>query len=381
MSFTWPIALLGLLAVPALALAYVLQLRRRRKNAVRFSNVALVRAALPARSRWRRHVPVGLLLLAIASLGLAAARPRVNQTVPLGRTSIILTLDVSRSMCSTDVQPNRLTAAQAAARAFVAEQPKGTRIGLVAFSGFAEEVVRPTTSKSELTHAIDSLTTGRGTVIGAALLKSLDAIAEVNPNVKPVDTTGASSTTPTSDPNAGTGSATTSTSSATPGKPAGGGDYQPDVVVLLTDGANTRGVPPVDAAQQAVDRKVRVYTIGFGTTDPSPIVCTREQLGSDVFGQDPGGGGFPAPGAGGGGGGGRRFQQIDEATLQKVADMTGGQYYRAGDAQQLGKVFSSLPKQVVLQHERHEISTWFVASGILLALAAVGLSLAWNRSP
>ena len=367
MSFTWPLSLLLLLAVPLLGGVYVWQLRRKRKGAVRFSNVALVRAALPRRSRWRRHVPVALFLAAVAGLAVASARPQTRIRVAEGRTSIILALDVSRSMCATDVKPNRLTVAQDAARAFVKSQPAGTRIGIVAFAGFAEEIVRPTTDHKALVAAIDSLTTSRGTVIGAATLKALDAIADVNPDVAPVDT---------------------AEGAAPVVSPVGPGDYVPDIVVLLTDGANTRGVDPVTAAQQAVDRHVRVYTIGFGTTEPASMVCTREQLGSDVFGQDPNGGpvfgSSGAVGGGGGGGqgpGGRRFLVIDEPTLIKVADMTGGRYYKAQDAGQLRDVFDKLPKQVVVQTRKREVSVVFAALGALLAIAAVGLSLLWNRSP
>ena len=371
MSFTWPLAL-ALLTIPALlGGAYAWQLRRKRKTAIRYSSVALVRAALPRRSRWRRHVPVGLFLAGLVVLAVASARPQVSTKVPLGRTSIILALDVSRSMCATDVQPNRLTVAQEAARTFVKNQTAGTRIGIVAFAGFAEVVVRPTTDRKALIAAIDNLTTARGTVIGAATLKALDAIAEVNPAVAPVDTSDAGAA-----PAAG---------SPAPGAPADG-DYVPDIVVLLTDGANTRGVDPVTAAQQAVDRRVRVYTIGFGTTTPVAMVCTRQQLGSDIFGQDPTGGpAFGGGGAGGAGGGpgpgGRRFLVIDEPTLQKVADMTGGRYYHAEDANQLRDVFDKLPRQIVLQTRRQEISVLFAALAALLAVAAIVLSLLWNRWP
>ena len=365
MTLTWPLAL-ALLAIPALlGGAYVWQLRRKRKSAIRYSSVALVRAALPRRSRWRRHVPVALFLASLVVLSVASARPQVSTTVPLGRTSIILALDVSRSMCATDVQPNRLTVAQEAARTFVKNQTAGTRIGIVAFAGFAEVVVRPTTDHKALIAAIDNLTTARGTVIGAATLKALDAIAEVNPAVAPVDTSGAGA-------------------APAVGAPADG-EYVPDIVVLLTDGANTRGVDPVTAAQQAVDRHVRVYTIGFGTTTPAAMVCTRQQLGSDIFGQDPTGGPAFGGGAGGAGGGqgpgGRRFLVIDEPTLQKVADMTGGRYYHAEDANQLRDVFDKLPRQIVLQTRRQEISVLFAALAALLAVAAIVLSLLWNRWP
>ena len=330
---------------------------------MRFSSVALIRAALPKRAGWKRHVPVGLLLGGLAGVGVAAARPQMTATVPLGRTTIMLALDVSRSMCATDVEPNRMAVAQAAARQFVKDQPDGTRIGIVAFAGFAEVVVPPTTDTDELVGAIDSLTTARGTVIGAATLKAIDALAAVNPDVWPSGT------------DAPTGAST-----------LGPGEYVPDIVVLLTDGANTRGVDPVEAAQQAVDRHVRVYTIGFGTTNPTSMVCTREQLGGEAFG----GGGFGGGSVGGGGGaggpdvgggGGRSFLVIDEPTLTQVAEMTGGTFHKAEDASQLQKVFTELPRQVELQERQREISVAFAGLGLLLAAAAVTLSLRWNRSP
>ena len=159
MSFASPLALASLLLVPLLLGGYLWQLRRRRKMAVRYSSVALLRQALPKHSRWRRHVPVGLFLAAIAALALATARPQIIQDVPLSSTSIILTLDVSGSMCATDVSPNRLTAAQEAAKDFVQHQVAGTRIGIVAFANFAQLLVPPTTDKKALTDAIDNLTT------------------------------------------------------------------------------------------------------------------------------------------------------------------------------------------------------------------------------
>ena len=381
MSFTWPLALLSLLAVPTLVGAYLLQRRRKRKVAVRYSSVALIRAAMPTRSRWRRLLPMMLFLAGIAGLGVASARPQASMKVPLGRTSIILALDVSRSMCATDVEPNRMTVAQDAARTFVKSQPSGTRIGIVAFAGFAELVVPPTTRKSDLIAAIDGLTTARGTVIGAAELKALDAIAAINPDVAPVGadvgTGGTVGTVGTAD-----GSAVPAT-----GAPSGPGakGYIPDIVVLLTDGANTRGIDPVEAAQQAVDRRVRIYTIGFGTTTPTQMVCTAAQLGSDAFddggfGGAGGGGAFPPP-ASGGFGGASQYLVIDEPTLQEVAKMTGGAYYRAQDANQLKGVFAKLPKQVVLQSRKVEISAAFAAFGALLVGAGAVLSLRWNRTP
>ena len=352
MSLTWPLALLALLAVPLLAGAYVWQLRRRRRRAVRYSSVALIRAAAPRRAAWKRHVPVALLLAALAALGLAAARPRLSVDVPVSEAAMILALDVSGSMCATDVEPNRLTAAQTAVRDFVQAQAGDTRIGLVLFAGFAQVAVAPTTDRGALLQAIDTLTTGRGTTIGAAILKSVDAIAEINPDVAPADPGG---------PAPGT---------ATP-RPAGG--YAPEIVVLLTDGANTRGIEPVDAAQIAAQRGVRVYPIGFGTRNPTSMVCTAAQLGGRGF---EGRGGYV-----GGALGGRNYLVADEATLQQVADVTGGQYFAAADADRLQRVLADLPRTVQTQHRDVEVSVWLAGIAALLLLGSMGAAARWTAFP
>jgi Ca-activated chloride channel homolog len=371
-SFATPLALLALLVVPLLLGGYLWQLRRKRKSAVRYSSIALIREAIPKRSRWRRHVPPALFLAAIAALTIGAARPRISHDVALNRTSIILTLDVSGSMCATDVSPNRLTAAQNAAKEFVKNQVAGTRIGIIAFSNFAQLVVAPTKDKVALIRAIDGLTTSRGTVIGAATLQAIDAIASVDPNVAPVD---ADVEAQANQGGRNDGGGNTTPPDTTPAPvPAEG--YVPDIVVLLTDGANTRGISPVDAAKQAAARRVRVYTIGFGTDQPTALVCTAAQLGAGAFEGGPGGG----PGNGGFGGGRRNFLDRDETTLKAVAAATGGKYYQAEDASQLHDVFAKLPSDIHNQHEEHEISVWFVLAGALLVVAALGLSLRWNRT-
>ena len=357
MSFTWPLALLALLAVPLLAGSYAWQLRRRRRRAVRYSSVALIRAAAPRRAAWRRHVPVALLLAALAALGLAAARPQVSVDVPVSESALILALDVSGSMCATDVEPNRLTAAQAAVREFVQAQDSSTSIGLVLFAGFAQVAVAPTTEREPLLHAIDSLTTGRGTTIGAAILKSVDAIAEINPEVAPADPA-----------RAGPGG-------AGPGGAAGPrapGSYAPEIVVLLTDGANTRGIEPVDAAEIAAERGVRVYPIGFGTRNPTTMVCTAAQLG---------GRGFESRGGFVGGGSGRNYLVADEATLQRVADVTGGEYFAAADADRLQRVLEDLPRTVQTQHRDVEVSVWLAGLAALLLLGSLATAARWTAFP
>lgn len=352
MTVQWPLALLSLLAVPVLAGAYIWQIRRRRRQAVRYSSLALIRAAAPPRRTWRRHVPVALLLAALALLGLAAARPQVSVDVPVSRSAMIIALDVSGSMCSTDVPPNRLTAAQAAVREFVEEQNADTRIGMVLFSGFAQLAVAPTTDREPLLRAIDSLTTGRGTAIGAAILKSVDAIAEINPDVVPSDPGGAS---------------------PSPVPPRTPGTHVPEIVVLLTDGANTRGIEPADAAQVAAERGVRVYPIGFGTRQPRGMVCTAAQLGGRGF-EGFGGG----SGRGGGSGG---YLVADEPALREVASVTGGEYFAAADADRLQTVLQDLPRTVATQHRDVEVSVGLVALAVALLLAGVWAAARWTPFP
>jgi Ca-activated chloride channel homolog len=348
MSLSWPWALTALLLIPLL-LAYRWWANRRRKRAaLRVSSVALIRAALPGRSSWRRRIPVFLFLAGLLALGGALTRPQASVAVPSTESTIMLAIDVSGSMCATDIAPNRLTAATKAARTFVEDQ-EGARIGLVAFSGIAALLVPPTTDQEALLTAIDSLTTARGTAIGQAILTAIDAVAEVNPDV------------PASGVDLGDGG---------PGGVAA--DYEPDTIVVLTDGANTRGVDPVTAAEQAAARRLRVFTIGFGTTTPSPMVCTPDQVS----------GGFPQRGDPRGfGGGGGRNQQIDEEALTKVADLTGGRYFLAEDAEQLGDVLGDLPAEIGLRRQNVEITSWFVLAGTLLVFAGLGLSLWWNRGP
>ena len=348
MSFSWPWALLSLLIIPIVAGVVWLLRRRRRRAAVRVTSIALVRAALPPRTRWTRLIPALLLLLGFATLGVGAARPQATVPVPSNSTTIILAMDVSGSMCSTDVEPNRLTVAQKAAVSFIESQDGETKIGLVAFAGVAGLQVPPTTDKDALIEAIDNFTTARGTAIGSAILTSIDSIAAINPTVAPTGVDAES---------------------------AQRSGYAADVIVVLTDGANTQGVGPAAAAESAAVRGLRVFTIGFGTTTPSRMACTGRQAGGWA-------GGGPAGGFGGGGfggGGGRSPRVIDEATLQAVAEITGGQYYKAESADQLQEALGDLPSQVTVVKKHVDIASWFAGAGGLLVAVAVGLSLWWNR--
>jgi Ca-activated chloride channel family protein len=377
-SFTWPLALLLLCAVPAMLGGYLLAMRRRRRQAITYSSIALLRAALPRTSRWRRHLPIAALLASLAVLGVASARPQLTMDVPVNQTSIILALDESGSMCSTDLLPNRLSVAQSAAREFVDSQPGGTRMGLVVFSASAELAVAPTRDRSVLDRAINNLATNPGTAIGAAILESLDAISEVDPQVQPVGNALSIAAAAPSAAGGATGNSAAGTNAAQP-KPSKNG-YVPDIIVLLTDGANNRGITPLQAVPYAVARRVRIYTIGFGTTHPGRLVCTPQQQGG--FGS---GGGFgPGGGFGGGGfGGGRHGSPLvaDLPPLREVSRLTGAASYSARDASQLKKVFADLPKHVAVQQEHHEVTADFALIGALLALAALAASSRWSAYP
>jgi Ca-activated chloride channel family protein len=344
MSFSWPWALLSLLIIPIVAGVVWLLRRRRRRAAVRVTSIALVRAALPPRTRWTRLIPTLLLLLGFATLGVGAARPQATVLVPSNSTTILLAMDVSGSMCSTDVEPNRLTVAQQAAISFIESQDGKTKIGLVAFAGVAGLQVPPTTDKDALIDAINNFTTARGTAIGSAILTSIDSIAAINPTVAP---------------------------SGVDAESAQRSGYAADVIVVLTDGANTQGVEPATAAEAAAVRGVRVFTIGFGTTTPSRMACTGKQAGSWSGGGW--GGGFSR-------GGGRSPRIIDEPTLQAVAKITGGQYYKAESADQLQEALGDLPSRVTVVKKHLDIASWFAGAGGLLVAVAIGLSLWWNRA-
>lgn len=349
MGLLWPGFLLLLGLIPLVVAGYIWILRRRRRFAVRFSSLSLLRAALPHQSRLRRHLPFVFFLLALASLVVAMGRPVANVSVPIGQTTVILAMDVSRSMCSNDIRPNRLESAKSAALSFIKRQSSNTQVGIVAFAGFAILLQTPTTDQEVLQDAVDSLTPGRRTAIGSAILKSLDAIAEVNENIAPS----------LSDP-----------SSADQLSPLPDGTYAPDIIVLLTDGASNSGPMPLDAAQQAVDRGIRVYTIGFGTANGGLMDCGDQFFGGGGFGgglqygNDPFGGGF------------RRG--IDEETLKQISAMTGGEYYSAESADELQNVFQDLPTYLITRNETMELSVAFTAIGALLAALAIILSQIWH---
>ena len=345
MSLSWPWALLAVLILPLVFGVWWLTRRRRRQAVIRVTSIALVRAAVPGRSRWRRRIPVALLTLGLAVLAVGAARPQATVPVASSSATIMLALDVSGSMCSTDVKPNRITAAEQAASAFIRSQGGGPRIGLVAFASTAVVLVPPTTNAAQLLSALRGLTTSDGTAIGEGIVTSLDAIAEADPSIAPTGATVSR---------------------------ARGAGYADDVIVVLTDGSNNRGVDPQTAAKQAAARGVRVFTIGYGTDNPAPLACSSAQFGG--FG-GPGFGGF---GGSGGGQGSPLF--ADYGALMQISRTTGGTFYRAQDAGQLATALAKLPAAFTIVREHIDLASWFAAAGGLLIAAAVALPLWWDRA-
>lgn len=335
MKFLWPAAFL-LLVLPPLMIAFYFWVRRRRQRyVVRYSSLALVRAAIPAQSRTRRYLPTALFLLALIVLSIGMARPLAVTRVPAGRATIMLAIDVSSSMNQTDISPSRLEAAKKAAIAFIDHQKDSNQIGIVAFASFAQLVQPPSIDPQKLEKAISRLTTGRGTAIGSGILTALDTIAEFNQN-------GADNL---SDPNSATRT------------PTPKGEYEPDIIVLLTDGVSNAGPDPLESAQFAVDSGIRVYTIGYGTS------AGAAEQGNGFFRR----GGFN--------------RGIDEEALKTIATLTGGEYYSASSASELQKVFDSLPTALITREETWEVSVLFVALGAVLIITAVLLSQLWHPLP
>jgi Ca-activated chloride channel homolog len=332
MTFQWPEFLWLLAGLPLLVVLYVYLLRRRKKFAVRYSSLALLKTAI-AGSTWRRHMPPAIVLAALAALILAMARPNAVMTLPSQHETVILAMDVSGSMRATDVEPNRLVAAQNAAKSFIGQQPDSVRIGIVAFAGTATVAQAPTRNKEDLYTAIDRFQLQRATAIGSAIIVSLATLF----------------------PDGGYDVASFSFDKKKPPanfKPVPPGSYGSAVIILLTDGQRTTGPDSVQAARLAADRGVRIFTVGVGTPE------------GKVVGFD----------------GWSMHVRLDEETLRAIADLTRGEYFYAGTAVDLKKIYQTMSTRLVMETKKTEISAFFAAAGALLVLLAALLSLSWfNR--
>jgi Ca-activated chloride channel family protein len=338
MSFQWPSLLWSLLALPLLLLFYVWAIRRRRRNAVRLPSIALARLAVGGGAGWRRHVPPALLLATIALLLLASARPTAVLTLPLAERTIILAMDVSGSMRAEDVKPNRLVASQEAAKSFVGALPRDVRVGVISFAGTAALVQAPTTSREDIVAAIDRFQLQRATATGSAIILSLATLFP-DEGIEISHVTG----------QRGMAEGFGDHPPRKEFKPVPAGSYESAAVIMLTDGQRTTGPDPVEAARMAADHGVRVYTVGVGTKEGEVI-------------------GFE---------GWSMRVRLDEDTLKQIAQLTRAEYFYAGTAADLLKVYEALGSRLVVERKETEVTAMFAAAAAVLAVLAAGLSVWW----
>jgi Ca-activated chloride channel homolog len=337
LTFLWPSMLWVLLALPVIVLLYVFLITRRKKTTLRYANLGLIKEALGGRSAWRRHVPPALMFLALAALLLASSRPAALITLPSAQETIVLAMDVSGSMRAADVLPSRLVAAQEAAKTFVADLPRNVKVAVVAFAGTAAVVQAPTLSRDDVNAAIDRFQLQRGTAIGSGIVLSLATIF----------------------PEAGIDlSQITGERRMPPGpndkpppdfKPVPPGSYPSAAIILLTDGQRTTGPDSLEAAKMAADRGIRIYTVGIGTKEGETI-------------------GFE---------GWSMRVRLDEDTLKAVAKLTNADYFYAGTAADLKKVYQGLSTRLIVEKKETEISALLATLGAALMVLAAGLSVWW----
>lgn len=357
MKFQWPELLWLLAAAPLLVALYLALLRRRKRVALRHADLGLFKEAIGPAQRLRRHLPPLLFLVALLGLVVALARPTAVITLPSRHELVILAMDVSNSMRAQDVQPDRLAASQAAARAFVERLPSSTRVAVVSFAATAAVVQPPTDDKEAVYAAIDRFKLQRGTAIGSAILVSLKQIfpdiqydlhaSNPRPAASRRDGHGA--------PGAKAGKDATDAKDAKAAtdpkdaKAATPGSYRNAAIVLLTDGQATAGPDPVEAARMAAERGVRVFTVGVGTTK-------GETVGVEGWSMR---------------------VRLDEEMLEKIATITRADFFHASSASGLDKAYRDLGSRLVFEKKETEITAVFSAAAAALAVLAAALSMLW----
>jgi Ca-activated chloride channel family protein len=349
MTFNWPEMLWLLLAVPVIVAAYVWLLRRKKKLAIRYASLSMVKAAMTKGQRFRRHVPPLLFLAALVLMIVAIARPAAVVTLPSQHETVILAMDVSGSMRAADVLPSRIAAAQAAARSFVEDQPRSTKVGVVTFAATASVVQPPTQNREDILAAIDRFQLQRGTAVGSGILVSLKMIfPDVEFDLRASNPRGDSAR----DAKRGVSLDQPKGNDKQVFKPVPPGSYPSAVIILLTDGQTTTGPDPIESARMAADRGVRIYTVGIGTAN-------GEILGAEGWSMR---------------------VRLDEDALKTIANVTRGEYFYAGTAKDLTKIYDGMNSRLVMETRETEITALFSAAAALLALLAALLSLLWfNR--
>jgi len=342
MNFLWPQLLILLLTVPILIALYLIAQRRRKKYALRYASLSLVRDAIGKGPGFRRHIPPIIFLLAIVIMIVALARPIAVVTLPAQEGTVILVVDVSGSMFAEDLKPSRMEAAKAAARTFVDKQNASVKIGVVSFSDNAFVVQSPTIDRDAVNAAINRLEPQRGTAIGRGLLTGMEAInEEANAEDAAFGRSRPSQF------------GATPTPSPTP-KPLPKGMYAPAVMILLSDGESNIGPNPLEVLEPIINQGVRVYTVGVGSPEGTIL---RIQ--------------------------GRAIRvRLDEAVMKKIAEKTDGEYFNASNENDLRSIYEKLGTRLTLRTEKTEVTAVFTAGAALLTLVAGFLSLWWfNRLP
>jgi Ca-activated chloride channel homolog len=316
LAFLSPDRLLILLVIPLLVAAYIFAILRKNRRGMRFTNTSMLDVVVPKQSQWRRHVAVALSLLSLITLTAAFARPKTQVDVPRERATIVIVIDASLSMEATDVKPNRLAAAKQAAIAFVQSLPDKYNVAVVSLSGNPNILVPPTTAHNTVENAINTITLQESTAIGEGIVTALRALEQA-----PKDR---------SNPDA----------------------IAPGAIVMLSDGTNTAGRSPQQAAAEARSAKVPVYTIAYGTENGFVDLDGKRE---------------PVP--------------VDHDLMREIAELTRGEYFTAATPDQLKKVYENIGSEVGYEKADREVTARFAGYGlafaVLAALGAISLGARW----
>ena len=314
MSFGAPLFLAGLVLVPVALWLYARHLARRRERAASFANPRLMPVVAPRTPGWRTHAPMAVYGIALTALLVGLARPQTTVAVPVEQATVMLATDVSGSMQARDVAPDRLTAARNAATRMVDRLPEGVRSGLVEFNHRARLVQAPTADHELVEQRIQALRPSGGTATGDAITAALNAIRASTP---------------------------------------AGGEAPPAAILLLSDGASTRGRDAMDAAREAARMKVPIYTVALGTQSGT-IQVEREN-------------------------GTTRTERVppDPAAMRQIAEITRGQAFSTATASELDRIYAQLGSRVAMRDEPREVTAAFAGGALLLLVVGGAMSLGW----
>lgn len=347
MAFTWPVMLWALLALPVLLWGYGSVLRRQRRLQTRLADAHLLAHLIPAASPMRRHLPVVIYLLAVVLLVLAMARPIAAIPLPVNRAAVVIAIDTSKSMMAEDVKPNRLEAAKNAARDFIKAMPGSARIGLIAFSDYGTVLVPPSPEREPLEEALGRLQPQQSTAVGSAILEGLrilplrrEFLGERLERLRgPVPQQG-----PFPQP-------LPSPAPGPPAPPPPVSALPPAAILIFSDGVSNLGADPRAAAALAAEAKVKIYTVGLGQQGGT-VMTYQNQLVLVPF---------------------------DSTVLQEVARQTGGEYFGAGNLEELRRVYRQLGRSIGWERRRTEMTSLVAAVAAVLMLTGGLLSMVWFR--